>query len=401
MWKSGRMEGWKNSRTAPRRFGTSPQSSSLPIFQSSNRRTAFTLIELLVTLSIAAGLMLVGVGVYYRMNRGFAVRGAVTHLESALRGARTFAVHNRSRVTVVLKASPADKDDRKADNIVESIAARGRQTVSCWHFEEAQFSGPEILGALGQKATITGGASLDEDGRIGDALKLDGSSQYLSVDDARLHGIRGGIFVEAYVRPDVAATGTLPIAAKGSAFSLALVYDGGLNRFSLKGTVECSDGDNTATTEATLVPDEWAHVALAYERDAPGVILKINGREMAFGGSSEGPVTMNTSPLLIGSDGSTHFHGSIDELQVATLVAEETRKLLRNANVTVLEGTVTETDTDGRLVAWRIHFDDEGKLAGIPVSIYVGSETDDLHRIITVGRLGNVEVQRVHGRPTQ
>ena len=158
------------------------------------------------------------------------------------------------------------------------------------------------------------------------------------------------------------------------------------------------------------MPDEWTHVALAYERDVEGLVLKINGREMDLADSAaddeDRPIVLNADPLLVGSDGAGYFAGSIDEFQVASLVAGEVRTLPGNAYATVLDGDdIARRDAGGQIVDWRVHFDDEGKLDatyhGKTVRIYVGSQTDELYRVVTVGWLGHVEVRQVNGRPTK
>jgi hypothetical protein len=223
-----------------------------------------------------------------------------------------------------------------------------------------------------------------------------------------VHGIRGGVYLEAYVRPNTSGGATLPIASKGTAFSFWLEYDAGLNRFSLHGSVTSTGGASQDATPPIIVPDEWTHVALAYERDVEGVVLKINGREMNLvepvALDEDRPIVQNADPLLIGSNGTDSFSGSIDEFQVASLVAGEVRTLPGNAYATVLNGDdIARRDAGGKVVEWRVHFDDEGKLDatyhGKTVRLYVGSRTDDLHRVVTVGWMGHVEVQQVNGRP--
>ena len=109
-----------------------------------SRQSAFTLTELLVTMSIVAALMLVGVGAYWRMSRGFALRAGVSSVENAMRGARAFAVHERSRTVVVLEPAP-----EKPFDLIERIYALGKRTVGCWHFELEQIGVPRLAIAGG------------------------------------------------------------------------------------------------------------------------------------------------------------------------------------------------------------------------------------------------------------
>ena len=180
-------------------------------------RQAFTLTELLVTISIIAFLLMAGVAVYWRINRGYALRAAISHIESSLRGARAFAVHERSPTIVVLVPSPTGAFE--PDERIERIYALGKRTVSYWHFEEGQLSpdGSALSGALGQEGTVGGTARLVP-GRVGRALLLDGESDHVSVSSPYLNEVRDGVFVEAYVYPDASGLGAgearLPIVSK-------------------------------------------------------------------------------------------------------------------------------------------------------------------------------------------
>ena len=113
-------------------------------------RCGVTLMELLVTIGIMGLLLTIGVGFYWRMSRGFALRAAVSSIESALRGARAFAIHERSHTVVALEPLPADPTQ---PFLIESLSALGKRTVSCWHFESEQLndSKTKFKGALGQE----------------------------------------------------------------------------------------------------------------------------------------------------------------------------------------------------------------------------------------------------------
>lgn len=367
-------------------------------------RRAVTLVELLVTMSVVAILMLGGVAVYFRMNRGFALQAATSSIESTLRAARHFAIHERSPAVVATEP----QEDNPA--LIARVYAIGRQTVSNWHFEHPkQFTGDKVLGALGQEATVTGTLA-SAPGRMGTALALDGAGTSLQVISPYLDGLREGVFIEAYVWPD--ATGLspgaiLPIVCKdtraSAAFRLELVYKGN-NIFHLQGAVrvETDGGGQEVSLTGTNIPifaGEWTHVAMAYTRegkDASGnnnsaLVLRVNGQEAArhlentAGGSKL--LAPNTSPLTIGSDGASFFKGRLDELEIAGLVVGENREMPKNTEVTLDPGG----SKDG-----RIHFDPEGRLDPAhharPVIFRIISAEDRLMRSVRVGWLGNVEV---------
>ncbi len=366
-----------------------------------NRKSAVTLIELLVSMSVVAILMLGGVAVYFRMNRGFALQAATSSIESALRAGKQFAIHGRT--TAIIVAEP------QADNpaLIARVYAIGRETVSNWHFEKEQFSGGKMLGALGQEATVTGTAT-PVAGRIGTALPLDGSTS-LQVTSPYLDGLREGVFVEAYVWPDatgLAAGAILPVACKdaraAAAFRLELVYNNDKS-FRSQGAVRVeTDGGGPEiplTGVLPILPDEWTHVALAYTRegkDASGnstglLVLRVNGQEAGRQATAGAGAAMllapNTSPLTIGSDGASYFKGRIDELVIAGLVVGENREMPKNTEVALDAGG----SRDG-----RVHFDSEGRLDPAQharaVIFRIISAEDRLLRTVRVSWQGCVEV---------
>jgi len=361
-------------------------------------RRGFTLPELLVAISIVAFLLLAGVGVYWRMSRGFALRAAVSSAEAALRGARASAVHERSAAVVVLEPVPENPFD-----LVERLYALGKRTVSCWHFELDQIDGSKLKGALGQEAELEG-VPATAPGRIGRSLSFDGAATSASVTSPYLDEIREGVFLEACVWPDadgLSAGARLPVVSKSdgshSTFSLALRYQPTTSQglFLLEGSVRAGGATFGARTDALIRAGEWAHVALDYVRD-PGsqggeghaVVLRINGQEVELFDATlgNGALERNTAPLLIGKEGGERFKGRLDELKIAALVASDDFELPKNSEVRADPGS-----SDG-----RVHFDDEGKLDprfhGRIARFRIVSPRDRLRQIVQVNWLGGVEV---------
>jgi len=370
-----------------------------------NRQSAATLVELLVTMGVVAILMLGGVAVYYRMNRGLALQSATSSIESVLRAARAGAIHERGPAVVVAEPQP----DNPA--LVGSVYALGRQTVSNWHFEHpSQFLGGRILGALGQEAVVKEGTEGHAPGQIGTALSLaevSGASTRLEASSPYLDGLREGVFIECYVCPQAAPNGSsVPIVTKDTSASspywLQLVATD-RKAFVLQGGVRL-EGGSTADVRSSADPvlaDEWSHVALAYYRDGRAesgnyystLVLRVNGEEVART-VAEGTSLLlapNAAPLHIGWDGTNYFKGRIDELKIAGLVAGETHVMPKNAEVTLDAGG----SRDG-----RVHFDAEGRLDATqhtrPVFFRVLGDpvSDDERqvRVVRVNWLGAVEV---------
>ena len=365
-----------------------------------NRKSGVTLVELMVTMGVVAILMLGGVGVYFRMNRGFALQAATSSIESALRAARHTAVYERSPAVVVAVPHPEEPAQ------VGAVYALGRQTLSNWHFEHpSQFTGDGVLGALGQKALLKGGTLAHAPGRIGTALALDGNTR-LEATTPYLDGLRDGVFVECFVNPQAASDGVVMAVASREAggaaqFWLGLVAAPGGRAFAVRGRASLAGGATLPeiTTEPLVPAGEWTHLALSCYRDGPSgtdsdrfvLALDINGeegaKELVQGANLS--LAPSTAALNIGSDGSANFSGLLDELKVAGLVAGETRVMPRNTEV------FFEPKSAG---PWRVHFDREGKLdpthhpTGKAVSFRTTSTEDRLLRVVRVNRLGAIEV---------
>jgi len=362
------------------------------------RRRGFTLPELLISLLIVAGLMLVGVGAYWRMTRGFALRAGVGSVEAAVRGGKAFAVHQRTSVIILLDPVP-----EKPYALIERLQALGKQTVGCWHFEAKQIEGSKLAGALGQEADIEGVASTVP-GKIGRALVFDGTSTAVTIQSPYFDEIRDGVFLDAYVWPDplgLSSGAVLPVVSKSdggqSPFSLALRYQPTASQdlFELQGSVRTESAALSARTDALIRAGEWTHVALAYMNDAldgdggfVGIVLRINGQEVELFDvtAGTGRLQRNTAALTIGRDDSARFKGRLDEVKVGSLVAGEPYELPKNTEVRVDPGS-----SDG-----HIHLDEEGKLDtryhGRLVEFRVRSPKDRLNRVIQVNWLGEVTV---------
>ena len=360
------------------------------------QRRGFTLPELLMSLLIVAALMLVGVGAYWRMTRGFALRAGVGSVEAAVRGAKAFAVHQRTSVIILLDPVPEEPYA-----LIAKLQALGKETVGCWHFEAKQIEGSKLAGALGQEADIEGVASTVP-GKIGRALVFDGTTTAVTIRSPYFDEIRDGVFLEAYVWPDPTGLTTgavLPIVSKADGgqgpFTLALRYQPTTSQdlFQLQGSVRTDSTTLSARTDALIRAGEWTHVALAYMNDAldgspVGIVLRINGQEVELFDvtAGTGRLERNTAALAIGRDSSARFKGRLDEVKVGSLVTGEPYVLPKNTEVRVDPGS-----SDG-----HIHLDEEGKLDtryhGRLVEFRVRSPKDRLNRVIQVNWLGEVTV---------
>jgi len=342
-------------------MGSSPNGLSWP----GTRRRAlagFTLLELLTVLTLVSVLMGIGVGAFRKVNLGR--RLAVAQVKDALRSARLFAVE---------QSSVARVDIDPTENVIQSS---GYQSTGNWHFEDAQSIGwPSV-------ATPRGGATLIEDGAIGNAMLLpaddDGS---LDLGSSPSFDSDQGLLVEAFVRVDADFEGGVLIS-KGHAFRVTLTADRTIVASVRVRPGKVIEGDKNGllhldTTDA-IWPERWSRVTLLY--DGFSFRLSIDGRERARLANEEF-LSLHPdpeSPIMIGGV-SPIFVGRVDEVRLASVVTVEAPPLPEGVSFAA-QGTV-----------W---FDGRGRLDPNhhqkPVVISLVYDENRRTREIEVGLLGEI-----------
>jgi hypothetical protein len=185
--------------------------------------------------------------------------------------------------------------------------------VGLWHFSgnALDSSGNGNYGTLQGDATFTFAT-----GKFGQALSLDGTSDYVEVADSPSLDVTGELTIEAWVRANVTISGTtqMQIVDKGEHTSssgyMLMIYNG-----DLYGRV------NKAGITATIYgpyPDdgEWHHVAYTFKSGEQK--LYIDWSEVK---SNTGTATIitNNYPLLIGMGVNRpqySWNGLIDEVRI-------------------------------------------------------------------------------------
>ncbi len=168
-------------------------------------------------------------------------------------------------------------------------------------------------------------------GKIGQALALDGTSQYGSVADDPSLDITDAITIAAWIKPDAAGTQYLvKKAVNGSASGNGYVL--GLASLSSTGRVffrlnQQASGNTYRIDSDTDYPydgNTWIHVAATYD----GAAIRIYYNEVEDALSEAGPVsiTANDLPLAIGadSDGASLYQGLIDDVRVYSRALSDT-----------------------------------------------------------------------------
>ncbi len=322
----------------------------------------FTLLELLTVLTLFSILLGIGVGAFKKINLGRAL--AVAQVKDALRAARLFAIEQSSLARV-------DIDPEK-----NTIRASGFQSTGNWHFEDDRSRG------WPNDATLSGGATLIEEGAIGRAIFLAaGDAGVVDLGRSPSFDADAGLKFDAFVRIPPGGGGLL--VEKGEAFRLMITPDR-----TAAGSVrvrqgEASGGDRDdmihVETSDPIPLDRWSRVEMIY--DGFTLRLSIDGRERARLENQErlDPRPDPAAELTLGSL-RTPFVGGIDEVRFALMASQD---------VPPLPDGVTFAG------AGTVWFDRRGNLDGNhhrqPVTISLLFDENRRSRDVVVGLLGEIQ----------
>ena len=197
---------------------------------------------------------------------------------------------------------------------IVSVATTG--LVAAYAFNEG--SGSTLADASGQGNTGTiSGATWTASGRFGGALSFNGTSSWVTVNDATSLRLTSGVTLEAWVRP-IAPSGWQAAIIKEQIGDLSYGLYVNTGQDQASGTVNINGNDTAvypASEDAQMPQNRWTHLATTFN----GSVLRLyaNGVEVNNIPSS-GQLTVGSGPLRIGGDAvwGEYFNGSIDEVRV-------------------------------------------------------------------------------------
>jgi ELWxxDGT repeat protein len=215
--------------------------------------------------------------------------------------------------------------------------------VSQW---SAEGNATDSIGPTFENGMLLNGASISVFGKVGQAFNLDGTDDYVSVNDSA--AVRPtNLTIEAWINlstltgsPDVIVA--KPLGA-GEDDSYAVWYDGGI----LNAIIQ-QDNTNFDSLSVPFAPaaNEWHHVAYTFDDTLNVHALYIDGR-LAGSAAATHSITYDTHPLTIGADlvanvPSYFFGGRLDEvslysralslIEIQTLYAAGNSTLLRTGS---------------------------------------------------------------------
>ena len=184
--------------------------------------------------------------------------------------------------------------------------------VAAYGFNET--AGTQVVDASGQgnSGTISG-ATRTTAGKFGGALSFNGTSAWVTVNDAASLDLTTGMTIEAWVNPS-ALTGWRSVVLKEAPGGLAYALYSGNNASRPAGYVHLADDIGVHGTTA-MVANVWTHLAVTY--DGTTLRLFVNG-VLARTQSAPGAAIATAGALRIGGNApwGEYFRGLIDEVRI-------------------------------------------------------------------------------------
>jgi len=186
--------------------------------------------------------------------------------------------------------------------------------IGWWRFDEGAGTTATDSSGKGNDAGFAGSPVWVEDGKLGKALKFNGSSDYLAAPDSESLDINGDqLSIAAWINGEdwpaanhilrkIADTGT------GSIYMIRVQPD------SVRVYLNTSAGETIVQGTTVLPTNEWNHTALTY--DGAQALIYVNGRvDIAMDVSGE--VTQSDNELRIGrGEPAGYFMGMIDDVRL-------------------------------------------------------------------------------------
>ncbi len=202
--------------------------------------------------------------------------------------------------------------------------------VGYWKFEESVLSALIDSSAYGNNGTAIGNPARTT-GLVGNALELNGSSQYATVPDNASLDITGQITLAAWIRPGALKTQYIirkgnQSSSSGNGYELSLSSAGKVF-FRINQNASGNTYRVDSDIDYPVSGADWMHVAGTYD----GTSLKIYINGILDNTVSPPPTTIltNNQVLAIGaqSDGAaaSRFNGTIDEARVYSIALSESQ----------------------------------------------------------------------------
>ncbi|MFI7638897.1 LamG-like jellyroll fold domain-containing protein [Nonomuraea sp. NPDC049400] len=177
-------------------------------------------------------------------------------------------------------------------------------------------SGTSVADSSGQNNAGTGSSTTWANGKYGKALSFNGSSSWITVQDAASLRLTTGMTLSAWVNPATVANWSSVVAKELSAGGVSYTMYAANGSSAPSGWVQTDPASHSTVTGISPLPvNTWSHLALTY--DSAALRLFVNGQQIAQTALS-GNLYNDGSPLRIGGNKiwGEYFSGLIDEVRV-------------------------------------------------------------------------------------
>ncbi|MDA0638794.1 Ig-like domain-containing protein [Nonomuraea sp. MCN248] len=177
-------------------------------------------------------------------------------------------------------------------------------------------SGTGVADSSGSNNAGLATAASWQNGKYGKALSFNGSSSWVTVQDAASLRLTTGMTLSAWVNPASVADWSSVVSKELSAGGVSyLLYAANGDSVPSGWAKVSAEGHATANGVSPLPVNTWSHLALTY--DGAALRLFVNGQQVADTPLTESLID-DGSPLRIGGNGiwGEYFSGLIDEVRI-------------------------------------------------------------------------------------
>ncbi len=214
--------------------------------------------------------------------------------------------------------------------------------VSYWSFNKADIEGETVRDLMGNNDGIIVGKPQTVEGKVGDALELNGSSDYVEAPDNKSLQLWESYTLEAWIyQKESRSSRIIDKITAGTA--------DGPHLDTHPGTVLRSCAGACISSKTNYNLDEWHHVVMTFDK---GEVKFYLDSSPDGEGTAPSPLSGNSLPLRIGadSDGQNLFLGIIDEVRVYNrALSEDEVKLNFVAKGLAVEGSKKLATTWGEI----------------------------------------------------
>ncbi|MEJ2702486.1 MAG: LamG domain-containing protein [Sedimentisphaerales bacterium] len=259
--------------------------------------------------------------------------------------------------------------------------ARG-ELVGWWRLDEGTGATAFDSSPNGNDAAFQGAPTWVEDGKLGKALRFNGSSDYLAAPDSDSLDMHADqLSLMAWINAE-ALDGARHVVRKIADTGTGAIYFLRVQATTLRSDIATTDATLVTQGQKVLPANEWIHVAVIY--DGAEVRLYVNGEQdvTLVVAALTGEVTQSNNELRIGrGEPAGYFQGMIDDVRVYNhaLTEEELASVMvgTGARYPVARNP---KPADGALLAqtWATLSWSPGDFA-VTHDVYLGDNFDDVN----------------------